>query len=343
MRRYRIAVIPGDGIGPEVMSATLPILEAVSETRGDLEFEFITLRAGDGAKEELGEALPKETVREVERCDACLFAAVGRSASEVILPLRQRLDLYANVRPAKIYPNIPALAGKADLVMVRENTEDLYRRVGFRGEDWGVALRIITRRASERIARYAFELARREGRRRVTSVHKANVLDHTDEIFLEACRRVAGDYPEIEYEEMIVDTCAMRLVMTPEHFDVLVTTNMFGDILSDLAAGLVGGLGMAPSGNIGESRAIFEPVHGSAPDIAGRGIANPIATILSAKMMLEWLGEADAARDIERGVVEALERGAPLTPDLGGSAKTWELAEAIRGAILNKPLAQKEF
>ncbi|MBS7653232.1 MAG: isocitrate/isopropylmalate dehydrogenase family protein [Candidatus Bathyarchaeia archaeon] len=337
MRRYRIAVIPGDGIGPEVISATLPILEAVAEKRGDLGFEFVTLQAGDRAKEELGEALPKETVMGVEGCDACLFAAVGRTASEVILPLRQRLDLYANVRPAKVYPNIPTLAKRADLILVRENTEDLYRRIGFREHDWGVALRIITRRASERIARYAFELARREGRGRVTSVHKANVLDFTDDIFLEACRKVAGDYPEIEYEEMIVDTCAMRLVMNPEHFDVLVTTNMFGDILSDLAAGLVGGLGMTPSGNIGDSRAIFEPVHGSAPDIAGRGIANPIATILSARMMLEWLGEADAAREVERGVIRTLEKGASLTPDLGGSAKTWELADAIRRNILEQP------
>lgn len=342
MGRYRIAVIPGDGIGPEVTSATLPILEALAEGL-DLDFEFVTLQAGDRAKEELGEALPKETIMGVERCDACLFAAVGETASEVILPLRQRLDLYANVRPAKVYPNIPAIAERADLVIVRENTEDLYRRVGFRGRDWGVALRIITRYASERIARYAFELARREGRRRVTSVHKANVLDYTDDIFLEACREVAGDYPEIAYEEMIVDTCAMKLVMNPQHFDVLVTTNMFGDILSDLAAGLVGGLGMAPSGNIGESRAIFEPVHGSAPDIAGRGIANPIAMILSAKMMLEWLGEAEAALHIERGVIRTLERGGSLTPDLGGGAKTWELADAVRRNILEQLQAQKEF
>ncbi len=333
MRRYRIAVIPGDGIGPEVMAAALPILEAVAERHGGFSLEFLELQAGDRAKEELGEALPRETISKVERCDASLFAAVGKTASEVILPLRQRLDLYANIRPVKAYPNIRALAGKADMVIVRENTEDLYRRVGYRERDWGIALRIVTRRASERIARYAFDLARREKRRRVTAVHKANVLDFTDDIFLEACRRVAEEHPEIEYEEMIVDTCAMRLVMNPERFDVLVTTNMFGDILSDLAAGLVGGLGMAPSGNIGEGRAIFEPVHGSAPDIAGKGIANPIAMILSAKMMLEWLGEVEAAQIIEREVTETLREEGPLTPDLGGTAKTSELAEAIRRKI----------
>jgi len=201
--------------------------------------------------------------------------------------------------------------------------------VGDRGPDWGFNVRVITRRASERIARFAFDLARREGRRRVTGVHKNNVLDKTCGVFLEACRGVAASYPDVGYEEMLVDACAMRLIMAPERFDVILTTNMFGDILSDEAAGLVGGLGLAPSANVGDENAIFEPVHGSAPDIAGRGIANPMAMVLSASMMLEWLGEGDKAKAVERAVVRALQDGRVRTPDLGGSAKTEEITSAI--------------
>jgi len=299
-------------------------------------FDFVELKAGDDNKRATGVALPEETIREVERADACLFAAVGDTAKEVILPLRQNLDLFANVRPAKVYPNVPHIKDDIDLVIVRENTEDLYKRIGFQGPDWGVALRIITRQASDRIARFAFDLAEREGRRRVTCVHKANVLDTTDNIFVDSCRRMAKDHPSIEYEEAIVDACAMRLVLAPEHFDVIVTTNMFGDILSDEAAGLVGGLGMAPSGNIGERKAIFEPVHGSAPDIEGKGIANPMAMMLSVGMMLEWLGEAKAASLVEGSVVKVLEDKRTLTPDLGGSARTEEVATAVQREIIGK-------
>ena len=338
MTRYRIATIPGDGIGPEVMEATISVLEALAEARGDLNFEFLELPAGDGTKAETGVALPAETPKEVERSDACLFAAVGETAKEVILPLRQGLDLYVNMRPAKVYPNVPHVRDGVDLVIVRENTEGLYTRIGGRGPGWGVSLRVITRHASERIARFAFDLAEREGRRRVTCVHKANVLDTTCGLFAEACREVATDHPELEYEEMLVDACAMQLIRRPERFDVVVTTNMFGDILSDEAAGLVGGLGMAPSGNIGENHAIFEPVHGTAPRLAGRGIANPIATILSARMMLEWLEEREAAAALEEAVVEVLREGETLTLDLGGSAGTMEVAAAVR-----RRLAEKEF
>jgi len=337
-RRYRIATIPGDGIGPEVMEAAVSVLNALAEARGDFRFEFVELQAGDRTRAETGVALPAETLAEVERSDACLFAAVGETAKDVILPLRQNLDLYVNLRPTKAYPNVPHARSGVDLVIVRENTEGLYRRIGARGPDWGVSLRVITRRASERIARFAFDLARREGRRKVTCVHKANVLDATCGLFVEACRDVAAGHPEIEYEETIVDACAMKLVLVPEHFDVIVTTNMFGDILSDEAAGLVGGLGMAPSGNIGEGHAIFEPVHGTAPDIAGRGIANPMATILSARMMLEWLGEREAAAAVEEAVIKVLREGEALTPDLGGSASTGEVAAAVR-----RNLAEKKF
>ncbi|MDH5791344.1 MAG: isocitrate/isopropylmalate dehydrogenase family protein [Candidatus Bathyarchaeota archaeon] len=328
MARYRIATIPGDGIGPEVMEAAVKVLRAL-EDRGGIGFDFVRLEAGDGLKARTGVALPPETLDEVRRSDAVLFAAVGETAKEVILPLRQRLDLYANVRPAKAYPNVPCLKDDMDIVIVRENTEGLYKMVGDRGPDWGVNVRVITRRASERISRFAFDLAEREGRGKVTSVHKNNVLDKTCGVFLEACRSVAASHPQIEYEEMIVDACAMKLILTPEKFEVLVTTNMFGDILSDEAAGLVGGLGMVPSANIGEENAIFEPVHGTAPDIAGRGIANPMAMMLSASMMLEWLGEDDEAKTVERAVMRVLKDGRVRTPDLGGSAKTEEITSAI--------------
>jgi isocitrate/isopropylmalate dehydrogenase len=205
--------------------------------------------------------------------------------------------------------------------------------VGDRGPGWGVNLRIITRGASERIARFAFDLAAREGREKVTAVHKNNVLDKTCGVFLEACRGVAEAHPGIEYEEMIVDACAMKLILAPEQFDVMVTTNMFGDILSDEAAGLVGGLGLAPSANVGDENAVFEPVHGSAPDIAGKGVANPIATILSASMMLNWLGEESGAESIENAVMEVLREGKTLTPDLGGSATTEEVTNAVRSKM----------
>jgi len=338
MTRYSIAAIPGDGIGPEVMEAVVHVLEALSDAQGGVCFDFVELQAGDGAKAETGMALPPGTLGAVERSDACLFAAVGETAKEVILPLRQGLDLYVNLRPAKVYPNVPHARGDVDLVIVRENTEGLYTRIGGRGPDWGVSLRVITRRGSERIARFAFDLAEREGRRRVTCVHKANVLDATCGLFVEACRDVAAEHPGIEYEEMIVDACAMRLILEPERFDVVLTTNMFGDILSDEAAGLIGGLGMAPSGNIGEGHAIFEPVHGTAPDIAGEGVANPMAMILSARMMLEWLEEREAAAALEEAVVEVLREGKTLTPDLGGSSGTGEGAASV-----SRRLAQKEF
>ncbi|MCK4703817.1 isocitrate/isopropylmalate dehydrogenase family protein, partial [Candidatus Bathyarchaeota archaeon] len=268
-------------------------------------------------------------VEGVKASDACLFAAVGNTAKEVIIPLRQRLNLYANLRPAKAYPGVPAVNPDVDIMIVRENTEGIYKMIGDRGRDYGFNVRVITREASERIVRYAFEYARRNGKSKVSAVHKANVLDYTDDVFLEAARDVAKDYPGIAYEEVIVDACAMKLVLSPQQFQVIVTTNMFGDILSDEAAGLVGGLGMAPSGNVGDELCIFEPVHGSAPDIAGKGIANPVATILSAAMMLEWLGEKEAADRVEAAVLKVLEEGEVRTPDLGGANTTDDMADAV--------------
>ena len=326
--KHSIATIPGDGIGTEVMAAAVKVLEALAEKTG-LEFEFILLYAGDEHKERTGVALPPETVEGVKAADACLFAAVGNTAKEVIIPLRQRLNLYANLRPAKAYPGVPAVNPDVDIMIVRENTEGIYKMIGDRGRDYGFNVRVITREASERIVRYAFEYARRNGKSKVSAVHKANVLDYTDDVFLEAARDVAKDYPGIAYEEVIVDACAMKLVLSPQQFQVIVTTNMFGDILSDEAAGLVGGLGMAPSGNVGDELCIFEPVHGSAPDIAGKGIANPVATILSAAMMLEWLGEKEAADRLEAAVLKVLEEGEVRTPDLGGANTTDDVADAV--------------
>ena len=329
---YQIALLPGDGIGPEVMDATVKVLKTL-EKKTNIEFDFKTYMIGDAEKKRTGMALPKETINGVKNADACLFACVGETAKETILPLRQMYNLYANLRPAKAYPGVYALKPETDLMIVRENTEDLYKMIGDRSPRSAFNVRVITWEASERIVRYAFEYAKANNKKRVTAVHKANVLDFTDGLFLEASRAVAKEYPEIKYDELIVDAAAMRLVMYPEQYEVIVTTNMFGDILSDVTAGLVGGLGMAPSGNVGDDMCIFEPVHGSAPDIAGKGIANPSACILSAAMMLDWLKEDQAAKMVEEAVLKVLKDGKVKTPDLGGKNKTSEFADAVSKAI----------
>ncbi len=330
--KYTIALLPGDGIGPEVMDATVTVLKAL-ESKTDIEFEFKTYMLGDEEKKRSGTALPKETINGVKAADACLFACVGETAKETILPLRQMFNLYANLRPAKSYPGVSSLKPETDLMIVRENTEGIYKMIGDRSPRSAFNIRVITYEASERIVRYAFEWAKANGKSKVTSVHKANVLDYTDGLYLEASRSVAEEYSEIEYQELIVDAAGMRLVMNTEDFEVVVTTNMFGDILSDVTAGLVGGLGMAPSGNVGDNMCIFEPVHGSAPDIAGQGIANPSACILSASMMLEWLKELDAAKMVEDALIRVLENGKVKTPDLGGENKTIDFAKAIAEKI----------
>ena len=330
--KYNIALLPGDGIGPEVMDATVTVLKAL-EKKLDIAFEFKTYMIGDAEKKRSGTALPQQTIEGVKKADACLFACVGETAKETILPLRQMFNLYVNLRPAKAYPGVPAMKPDTDLMIVRENTEGIYKMIGDRSPKAAFNVRVITYEASERIVRYAFEYAKANGKKRVTSVHKANVLDYTDGLYLEASRAVAKEYPDIQYDELIVDAAAMRLVMYPEQYEVIVTTNMFGDILSDVTAGLVGGLGMAPSGNVGDDMCIFEPVHGSAPDIAGKGIANPSACILSAAMMLDWLKEEKAAKMVENAVLKVLEEGKVKTPDLGGKNNTKEFAEAVTRAL----------
>ncbi len=343
MTEYKISLIPGDGIGPELSEATLKVLEAVQKKFG-LELKIIECPAGDIALETLGNALPAETVEVVKNSHACMKGPVGESAADVIVKLRYMFDLYANLRPIKTYPAVAAARPDIDMYFVRENTEDVYKGLEFTiGNDTTLCLRVITRKNSERIAKKAFEVARlRNGKKRVTAIHKANVMRVTDGLFRDVCREVAKQYPDIAFNELYVDAASMRLIKEPQFFDVLCTCNMFGDILSDEAAQLVGGLGMAPGANIGDNFGLFEPIHGSAPNRAGKHTANPLSMILSAKMMLEWLGEKysdpkciKAAQAIENGTIYALENGQSVG-DCGGKTTTVGMAEAIAAALTAK-------
>lgn len=300
-----------------------------------ISMEFIPVEAGDRAFKSHGRAMPDESLEAIKASDCCLKGPIGESAYDVIIRLRQELDLYANVRPAKSLPNVPSLNPSTDLVIVRENTEDLYVGLETGDEQRATATRVISRKASERIARYAFEMAR-DRRKNVTAIHKVNVMKKTDGLFLTACKDVASNYADVGFSDMLVDAAAMNLIRRPQEFDVLVTTNMFGDILSDEAAQVAGGLGLAPSGNIGDRFAIFEPVHGCAPDIAGTNTANPTSLLLSAAMMLSWLGHArgdkhatDASNAISRAVESCLSDG-EATRDLGGNLTTSEMGKAVR-------------
>ncbi len=333
---YRIAFIEGDGIGPEVSLATKKVLYALQD-RMNLNLNILDVEAGDSALRKYGEALPEHSISIIKGTDACLKAPIGESAADVIVYLRRSLDLYANVRPAKVYPNINSLHSNIDLVIVRENTEDLYTGLEYELDATAsIAVKVVTRKASLRIAEYAFKLAEfRDGKKHVTAVHKANLLRKTDGLFASCCREVAKRYYNIGFSEMYVDACAMNLIRNPSQFDVIVTGNMYGDILSDEAAQVTGSIGLAPSANIGDNYAIFEPVHGSAPDIAGKGIVNPLSFILSAGMMLNWLGMKyndkrclDASSIIESCIYNVLIKGIK-TVDIGGSSSTQEVADAI--------------
>ncbi|WP_406536945.1 isocitrate/isopropylmalate family dehydrogenase [Methanobrevibacter sp.] len=327
--KYQIAIVPGDGIGKEVMEATLHVLDAF-----DIDFDYVYGEAGDECLEKNGTALPKETLDIIRDSDACLFGAAGETAADVIVKIRQEMKMFANLRPVKAYPNTNSLRDDIDFMIVRENTEGLY----IAGEesytdDGAVARRIITREAEERIIDYAFKYAEENSKSKVTGVHKANVLKKSDGLFREIFYDVAARYPEIESEDFYVDATAMYLITQPESFEVIVTTNLFGDILSDEGAGLVGGLGLIPSANIGEDGALFEPVHGSAPDIAGQNKANPIAMMLSAIMMLRYLGENEAADNFDAAILKVLNDANVLTGDLGGSATTMELASEVKNNL----------
>lgn len=327
--KYQIAVIPGDGIGKEVMEATISVLDEL-----DVDFDYIYGIAGDECNEEHGTPLPQETIDIVRDSDACLFGAAGETAADVIVKIRQEMKMFANLRPVKSYPNTKSLFENVDFMIVRENTEGLYiADQEEETEDGAIAKRVITREAEERIIDYAFQYAKDNNRTKVTAVHKANVLKKTDGLFKKIFYEVGEKYLDIDTEDFYVDATAMYLVTQPQEFQVVVTTNLFGDILSDEGAGLVGGLGLIPSANIGADGALFEPVHGSAPDIAGQQKANPIAMMLSAIMMLRYLGENDAADKFDAAILKVLSEGKTLTGDLGGSATTMEVAQAVKNAL----------
>jgi isocitrate dehydrogenase (NAD+) len=329
---HRVTLIPGDGIGPEVAEATRRVIEATG-----VKIEWEEAVAGEAAMPEYGTPLPEDTVEAVRRTGVALKAPittpVGAGFRSVNVGLRKALDLYANVRPLHSRPGVPSPYKNVDLVIFRENTEDLYAGVErMIDQDTAEAVKRITRLATHRIARAAYEYARREGRKKITIGHKANIMKLADGLFLTACREVAEDYPEIETEDAIVDALCMRLVMRPSHYDVLLLPNLYGDILSDLCAGLVGGLGVAPGANLGQNTAVFEAAHGSAPKMAGLNKANPVALILSGALMLRHLGEVEAAKRVERAVDTCLSRG-QTTYDLGGPLGTAEMADALIAAL----------
>ena len=331
-RTYKIALMKGDGIGPEITEATLKVLSALEEI-SNFKLDFIEIEGGDECLRRRGIALPEESIDIIRKTGICLKGPVGESAADVIVKLRLLFDLYANLRPVKSYPGVPALRSDIDMLIVRENTEDLYKGYEFNIGDDAIALRVITKKGCKRIAEIAFKYAMLR-RKKVTIVHKANVLRITDGLFRNVCLEVSKKYPEVKCEELYVDAAAMHLIRRPQDFDVIVTTNLFGDILSDEAAQICGSLGLAPGANIGDKYAIFEPIHGSAPDIAGKKIANPISMILSAKMMLEYLGEKEAGSIIENAITKVLSEGKVLTKDLGGNATTDEITNEIIKKIL---------
>jgi 3-isopropylmalate dehydrogenase len=320
---HEIAVIPGDGIGQEVTPAAVDVLEALN-----VGFEFVYGEAGDETEAKMGVALPEKTRELADGADATLFGAAGETAADVILPLRSIVGAFANVRPARTYPGLDAVQPGTDLVFIRENTEGVYAGIEDEITDGVRTLtRVVTEDACEEIAEYGFEYAQQNGFDDVTIAHKANVMRETDGLFLEVARGVADDRGA-EYETALMDALAMHLVMHPEDYGVVICPNLAGDMLSDLAAGLVGGLGLLPSANVGEENALFEPVHGSAPDIAGAGIANPAAMVLSAGMLLDHF-EYDAAAVRVRNAVESVLAEGPRTPDLGGNASTQDVTDAI--------------
>ena len=335
MAKQTITVIKGDGIGPSIIDSALEILTAVG---CDYEYEFVD--AGLTALENTGELLPQATLDAIARnkitLKGPLTTPVGEGFTSINVTLRKKFNLYANVRPVKSFEGTKARYDNIDIITVRENTQGMYSGLGQVTADDGSeaeAMSKITREGAEKIVTFAYELAKREGRKKVTAVHKANILKSTSGLFLKVAREVGERYPEIESAEMIVDATCMKLVMNPEEFDVMVTTNLFGDILSDLCAGLVGGLGMAPGANIGQDAAIFEAVHGSAPDIAGKNLANPTSVILASIQMLEYLGEADKAERIRNAVATVIKNGDRTTRDLGGSHGTTDFTQAVIEAL----------
>ncbi len=333
--KHKITLIPGDGIGPEVTAATLKVIEAAG-----LEVEWETINAGKDAFEKHGQYLPDELMESIQRTRVAIkgpiSTPIGKGFSSINVALRKALTLYANFRPIKNLPGVKTRFDDVDIIVVRENTEDLYSGLEHVVVPGVVeSLKIITAEASTRIARFAFEYARKHARKKITSVHKANIMKLSDGLFLECVRNIAQLYPEITYEEMIVDNTCMQMVLDPQQFDVMLLENLYGDIVSDLGAGLVGGLGLVPGANLGESCAIFEPVHGSAPKIAGKNMANPTAMLLSAVLMFQHLGETEKAALIASAVEKVYANGKLRTADLGGDSSTSQFTDAVVQHIVN--------
>lgn len=350
MAKHKIARMPGDGVGEDVMEAAVLVLEKIG-----LDAEFVDAEIGWTCWERYGNALPDETVRVLESVDCGLFGAITSKPGvpgyrSPIVGLRQRFDLYTNLRPCKAFPGNPMnYRDDIDLVVFRENTEGLYAGIEYypvpeevmslekmkkyAGQDCAVSFRVFTRDGCRKILRSAFEYARKHGRRRVTAVHKANVVRQTCGMFLEEAENMSREYSDLEFDSANVDAMAMWLIKNPQDYDVLVTTNLFGDIISDEAAQLVGGLGFASSGNIGEELAVFEPTHGSAPKYAGLYKVNPTAMLLASRLMLEWLGEEELSAALETAIARVIRDGKVKTYDLGGSASTLDMARAFAGAI----------
>ena len=326
---HKVTLIPGDGIGPEVAAAARRILEAAGVA---IEWEEVQARAAEPVPG--GQILNTEVLESFRRTRVALkgpmATAVAGGAPSINVALRKTLDLYANLRPVRNLPGVKSRIDNVDIVIVRENTEDLYSGLEHEVVPGVVeSLKIITERASTRIAKFAFEYAMRNGRRKIHAIHKANIMKLSDGLFLRSIRKVAENYPEIEYKELIVDNACMQMVLNPQQFDIMLLPNLYGDVVSDLAAGLVGGLGVVPSGNIGEDAAIFEAVHGTAPDIAGKGLANPTAILMSAVMMLRYLDERPAARRVEAALENVYREGQHVTRDIGGTASTEEFTQAV--------------
>jgi isocitrate dehydrogenase (NAD+) len=331
--RHKVTLIPGEGIGPEVAAATCRILEA-----SGVEFDWEEIEGRTDKATVEGQLVNQAAVESVRRNRVALkgpmATAIAGGAPSVNVALRKTLDLYANLRPVKNLPGVKSHFENVDLILVRENTEDLYSGLEHEVVPGVVeSLKIITEKASTRIARFAFEYARRHGRKKIHAIHKANIMKLSDGLFLRSVRTVAAQFPEIDYKELIVDNACMQIVMDPQQFDMLLLPNLYGDVMSDLAAGLVGGLGVVPSANIGDESALFEAVHGTAPDIAGKGLANPTALLMSALLMLEHLGERTAARRISTALEKIYREGKHTTRDVGGPAGTNEFAEAVIAAM----------
>src|SRR5437016_4455867 len=340
---YKITLIPGDGIGPEVTQATVRILEAIG-----LKFEWEIFQAGAEAFEKYHEYIPKELIESIERTHVGLkgpvTTPVGEGFPSINVALRKKFELYANFRPIRNLPHIPTRYPEVDLIIVRENTEGLYSGIEHEVVPGVVeSLKIITEKASTRISRFAFEYARNNSRKKIHCIHKANIMKMSDGLFLRCSRNVSKEYPEITYGEHIVDNTCMQLVMNPYQYDMLLLENLYGDIVSDLCAGLVGGLGLVPGANFGHECAIFEAVHGSAPDIAGKNVANPTAVVRSALLMLRHLGEHDAALKIRNAIDHVYRDRTKLTRDVGGTAGTSEFADAIIQAMATQSSAPAEL